>query len=56
MGLGTKGKNVHVALASAKKFFTVWNLNTLASRQVIYLLICELLDYHCWQLLEESLN
>ena len=49
-------KNAHVALALAKKFFTIWNLNTPVSQQVIYLLICELLDYYWWQLLEESLN
>ena len=38
-------KNAHVALALAKNYFTILNLNTLASQQVIYLLIYELLDY-----------
>ena len=56
ISLPSRLKNAHVALALGKKFFTIWNLNTLASQQVIYLLICELLDYYWWQLLEESLN
>ena len=42
-------------LGFSQKVFTICNLNTLASQQVIYLLICELLDYYWWQLLEELL-
>ena len=50
------GYGVLDALPSVNKLFTILNLNTLASQQVIYLLISELLDYYWWQLLEESLN